>query len=105
MKRFKFAYVMKHFKNCIQIVLKSAKEMLEKYRNCQKRFIKEFIFSKAVGWRLAVLLIMIAVSFIFQGILFNFKLFSTAFKHLFSKRYPLTASNMFFSRVSEGEHF
>ena len=80
-KRFKSAYVIKHFKNCIWIVSKSVKGILEKYWNCQKRFIKEFIFSKVVGWRLAVLLIMISFSFIFQGIWFkvacvvNIKLF------------------------------
>ena len=55
---FKSAYVTKHFiKNCIRIVSKSVKEILGKYRNRQKRFIKKFIFSKVVGWRLAVLLI------------------------------------------------
>ena len=70
-KRLKFAYVMKHFKNCIQIVSKSVKGILEKYQNRQKRLIKEFIFSKVVGWRLAVLLIMISFSFIFQGIWFK----------------------------------
>ena len=81
MKRFKSAYAMKHFKNCIRIVSKSVKRILEKYWNRQKRFIKEFIFSKVVGWRLAVLLIMISFSFIFQGIWFkvacvvNIKLF------------------------------
>ena len=80
-KRFKSAYVIKHFKNCIWIVSKSVKGILEKYRNRQKRFTKEFIFSKVVGWRLAVLLIMISFSFIFQGIWFkvacvvNIKLF------------------------------
>ena len=94
---------MKHFKNCIRIVSKSVKEILEKYRNRQKRLIKEFIFSKVVGWRLAVLLIMISFSFIFQGIWF--KLFLIASKHLFSERHPVTASNMLFSRVSQGEHF
>ena len=97
-ERFKSAYVMKHFK-------KSVKEILEKYRNCQKRFIKDFIFSKVVGWRLGVLLIMISFLFIFQGIWLNFKSFLIAFKHLFSERYPVTASNhsltrsMFFTNV------
>ena len=65
----------------------------------------EFIFSKVVAWRLAVLLIMISFSFIFQGIWFNFKLFLIAFKHLFSERFPVTASNMLSSRVSKGEIF
>ena len=55
-KRFKSSYVMKHFKNYIRIVSKSVKEILKKYRNSQKRFMKEFIFSKVVGWGLAVLL-------------------------------------------------
>ena len=70
-KRFKSAHVMQHFKNCIRIVSKSVKGILEKYRNCRKRCIKGFIFSKVVGWRLAVLLIMISFSFIFQGIWFK----------------------------------
>ena len=33
MKTFKSAYVMKHFKNCIRIVSKSVKGILEKYQN------------------------------------------------------------------------
>ena len=35
-ERFKSAYVMKHFQNSIQILLKSVKEIIEKYLNCQK---------------------------------------------------------------------
>ena len=89
---------MEHIKNYIRIVSKSVKEILEKYQNCQKRFIKEFIFSKVVGWRLAVLLIMISFLFIFQEIWFNFKLFLIAFKHLFLERHPVTASNSSFTR-------
>ena len=87
-ERFKSAYVTKHFKNCI-------KEILEKYENSQKRFIKEFLFSKVVGWRLAVLLIMFFFLFIFQGIWFNFKfvlIAVTASNHSFTR-------SMFFTNV------
>ena len=71
MKRFKSAYVMKHFKNCTWIVSKSVKGILEKYQNCQKKLIKEFILSKVVGWTLPVFLIMISFSFIFKRIWFK----------------------------------
>ena len=94
-ERFKSTYLTKHFKNCIRMVSKSVKEILEKYRNRQKRLIKQFIFSKVVGWRLAVLLIMISFLFIFHGIWFNCKLFLIAFKHLFSERHPVTANDSF----------
>ena len=97
-ERIKSAYMTKHFKNCIWIVSNFFKEILKQYRNRRKRFIKEFIFSKVIGWRLAVLLIMIFFLFIFQGIWFNFKLFLIAFKHLFSERHPVTAFNHSFTR-------
>ena len=89
------------WQNILKIVFelsKSVKDILEKYWNCQRRFIKEFIFSKVAGWRLAVLLIMISFLFVFQGIWFNFELFLIAFKYLFSERYPVTASNHSFTR-------
>ena len=97
-ERFKFTYV---WRNNLKIVFELYQNLSRIYlKNIKivRRFIKEFIFSKVAGWRLAVLLIMISFLFVFQGIWFNFELFLIAVKHLFSERYPVTASNHSFTR-------